>query len=138
MDKSGKKILIVDDEYHIRHLLDQTLEVFEDKGVSIHMAGNGLEGLEIIKEIKPDLVYLDLVMPKMNGFELCNEIKNVLKMKDIYIIMLTAKGQEIDRQKCLEVGTDIYMTKPFDPDTIVKTTEKVLGIRLEAGLQYRY
>lgn len=123
----NKTILIVDDEPHIRLLLEQTLEDLEDEGVEILTASNGEEALEIIKEQKPDLVFLDVMMPKMNGFEVCKTVKNDLVMQDIYIIMLTAKGQEFDKQKGNEVGADLYMTKPFDPDEVVEKSIKILG-----------
>ena len=125
-----KKILIVDDEPHIRVLLEQTLEDFEDEDVEILTAKDGQEGLEIIQEEHPALVFLDVMMPKMNGFDVCNAVKNALKLDNIYIIMLTAKGQEFDKKKGLEVGADTYMTKPFDPDAIVEKAEEVLGIEL--------
>jgi two-component system, OmpR family, alkaline phosphatase synthesis response regulator PhoP len=123
----AKTILIVDDEPHIRILLEQTLEELEDEGVELLTATNGEEALEIIQESKPDLVFLDVMMPKMNGFEVCQTVKNELKTQDIYIIMLTAKGQEFDKQKGVEVGADLYMTKPFDPDEILAKAIEVLG-----------
>lgn len=125
-----KKILIVDDEPHIRALLEQTLEDFEDEDVEILTASNGQEGLEIIEEEHPDLVFLDVMMPKMNGFDVCQKVKKELQLDDVYIVMLTAKGQEFDKKKGLEVGTDTYMTKPFDPDVIIEKAEEVLGIEL--------
>jgi len=125
-----KKILIVDDEPHIRLLLEQTLEDFEDIGVELLSATNGLDALEIIKSEKPELVFLDVMMPKMNGFDVCNTVKKELGMNDIYIVMLTAKGQEFDKQKGKEVGADIYMTKPFNPDEIIAKTAEILKIEL--------
>ncbi|KOA19725.1 alkaline phosphatase synthesis transcriptional regulatory protein PhoP [Clostridium homopropionicum DSM 5847] len=125
-----KKILIVDDEPHIRMLLEQTLEDFEEEGVQILVAENGKEALEYIKAERPNLVYLDVMMPHINGFDVCNIVKNELKINDLYIVLLTAKGQEFDRKKGLEVGADLYLTKPFDPDLIVEKTEEVLEIKL--------
>ena len=125
-----KKILIVDDEPHIRVLLEQTLEDFEDEDVEILTANDGQEGLKIIQEEHPALVFLDVMMPKMNGFDVCDTVKNTLKLDNVYIVMLTAKGQEFDQKKGLEVGADTYMTKPFDPDAIVEKAEEVLGIEL--------
>ena len=122
------KILIVDDEAHIRILLERTLIDFEDEGVEILMAENGEEALELIKTEKPNLVFLDVMMPKMNGFDVCHAVKNELKMDDVYIVMLTAKGQEYDKQKGTDVGADVYMTKPFDPDEIYDKVEEVLGL----------
>lgn len=124
----NKQILIVDDEPHIRILIEQTLEVLEDEGVELLTATNGKEALETIKNEKPALVFLDVMMPKMNGFEVCYTVKHELRIQDVYIIMLTAKGQEFDKQKGNEVGADLYMTKPFDPDEIVKRSIEILGL----------
>ena len=120
------KVLIADDEPHIRLLLEQTLEDLEDEGLEIFIAENGAEALESIKENKPDMVFLDVMMPKMNGFEVCSEVKNNLKIPDIYIVLLTAKGQEMDKLKGMEYGADMYMTKPFNPDDIVKKVREIL------------
>ena len=124
----NKKILIVDDEPHIRILMEQTLEELEDEGVELLTANNGEEALETIKEEKPELVFLDVMMPKMNGFEVCQAVKNDLGMQNIYIIMLTAKGQEFDKQKGNDVGADLYMTKPFDPDEVLNKSYEILGL----------
>ncbi len=124
------KILIADDEPNMRVLLKATLEELEDKGVELLTADNGKETIEIIKTKKPELVILDIMMPGMSGFEVCNTVKNVLGMKDIYILMLTAKVEEVDRQKGKDVGADIYMTKPFNPDEVFEKVVKVLGIEI--------
>lgn len=123
-----QKILIVDDEPHIRLLMEQTLEELEDKGVELLFADNGEIALEIIKSEKPQLVFLDVMMPKMNGFDVCNSVKHELGIQDVYIIMLTAKGQEFDREKSIEVGADMFTTKPFDPDEIISKSQEVLGL----------
>ncbi|HEY9874537.1 MAG TPA: response regulator [Candidatus Obscuribacterales bacterium] len=124
----SKKILIVDDEPHIRILMEQTLEELEDEGVELLTANNGEEALETIKEEKPEIVFLDVMMPKMNGFEVCQAVKNDLGMQEVYIIMLTAKGQEFDKQKGNDVGADLYMTKPFDPDEVLRRSYEILGL----------
>ena len=126
----SKKILIVDDEPHIRLLLEQTIEEFADNGVEILTSGNGAEALEIIKRERPVMVYLDASIPGMSGYDVCNTVKNDLKLKNVYIVMLTARGQEFDKQRGLLVGADVYMTKPFNPDTIIEKTSEVLGIKL--------
>jgi two-component system, OmpR family, alkaline phosphatase synthesis response regulator PhoP len=123
-----KKILIVDDEAHIRMLIEQTLEDLEDEGVEIMTATNGEEALDAIRTDKPNLVFLDVMMPKMSGFEVCQMVKNELKLNDVYIIMITAKGQEYDKHRGQEVGADLYMTKPFDPDELLEKAKNVLGI----------
>lgn len=124
------KILIVDDEPHLRRLLEETLEDFEDKGVELLSAKNGVQALEIIISEKPKMVFLDVMMPEMNGYDVCDKIKNEHGLKDVFIVMLTAKGQEFDKQKGLDVGADLYITKPFDPDYLVNKTMEVLKIEL--------
>lgn len=124
------KILIVDDEPHIRQLLELTLEDLEDNGVELLFATNGDEALELIKSERPCLVFLDVMMPKMNGFEVCNTVKNELRISDTYIVLLTAKGQEFDKEKGREVGADIYMTKPFNPDDVLAKAREITGMMI--------
>jgi two-component system, OmpR family, alkaline phosphatase synthesis response regulator PhoP len=124
------KVLIVDDEPLIRLLIEQSLEEFEERGVEILAAENGVEALEIIMKERPELVFLDVMMPKMNGFEVCSIVKRQLQMKDVCIVMLTAKGQEHDRQKALEAGTDQYITKPFSIREVAKKVSEILNIPL--------
>lgn len=123
------KILVVDDEAHIRMLIEQTLEELEDEGAEIITADNGADALETIKSEKPQLVFLDVMMPKMNGFDVCRTVKQDLKLSDVYIVLLTAKGQEYDKLKGAEVGADVYMTKPFDPDELLEKAKEVLGFK---------
>lgn len=122
------RILIVDDEPHLRSLIQQTLEELEDDGVELLTASNGEEALEQIQANQPKLVFLDVMMPKVSGFEVCDRVKNGLGLKDVYIVLLTAKGQEFDRQRGQEVGADVYMTKPFDPDALLEKARQVLGL----------
>jgi len=124
----SQKILIVDDEPHIRMLIGQTLEELEDEGVDFFTAENGEQALEIINEENPQLVFLDVMMPKMNGMEVCRRVKKELALDDVYVILLTAKGQELDRQKGQEVGADLYLTKPFDPEILLSKAKEVLGL----------
>jgi DNA-binding response OmpR family regulator len=122
------KILIVDDEAYIRLLIEQALEDLEDGGVQLLTADDGQEALETIRTEKPDLVFLDVMMPTMNGFDVCHAIKHELRLDKVYVVMLTAKGQEFDRQKGREAGADTYMTKPFDPDELYDKAAEVLGL----------
>jgi two-component system, OmpR family, alkaline phosphatase synthesis response regulator PhoP len=124
------KILIVDDDFLIRNLLKQILEPFEEKGVKLFVADNGIVAIDKVKSENPDIVFLDVMMPKMNGFEVCNILKNDLEMKNIYIIMLTAKGQELDKQKAIGMGADFYITKPFNINEIIRKVSEVLSIKL--------
>jgi DNA-binding response OmpR family regulator len=122
------KILIVDDEAHLRMLIQQTLEELEDEGVELLTASNGEEALEAIQAEAPKLVFLDVMMPKLSGFDVCSRVKQTLGLKDVYIVLLTAKGQEFDKQRGLEAGADLYMTKPFDPDALLEKARAVLGL----------
>ncbi|MFP4322291.1 MAG: PleD family two-component system response regulator [Anaerolineales bacterium] len=122
------KILIVDDEEYIRLLIEQTLEELEDEGVELLMATNGQQALDLIQRERPALVFLDVMMPHVNGFDVCQQVKHELGLQDIYIIMLTAKGQEFDKNRGQEVGADLYMTKPFDPDELLDKATEVLGL----------
>ena len=124
----SRKLLIVDDESHIRTLIEQTLEELEDEGIEFLTAENGEQALEIIQAESPQLVFLDVMMPKMNGMEVCRKVKKELALNDVFIVLLTAKGQELDRQKGQEVGADLYMTKPFDPEVILEKAKQILGL----------
>lgn len=122
------KILIVDDEPHLRTLIQQSLEELEDEGVELLTAADGEEALETIRSEQPNIVFLDVMMPKKNGFDVCHIVKNELKLDNVYIVLLTAKGQEFDRLRGQQAGADIYMTKPFDPDALVAKARSVLGL----------
>lgn len=124
----NRTILIVDDEPHLRALIYQTLEELEDEGVELLTATNGEEALALIESSRPALVFLDVMMPKLSGFDVCSRTKRDLGLTDVYIVLLTAKGQEMDRQKGVEVGADLYMTKPFDPDALLDKARAVLGL----------
>jgi two-component system, OmpR family, alkaline phosphatase synthesis response regulator PhoP len=122
-----KLILVADDEPHIRLLIEQSLEDLADEGVEIVTVGDGQTALDTIKERRPQLVVLDAMMPRMNGFDVCNAVKMELALDDVYVIILTAKGQEYDRQRGEQVGANLYMTKPFDPDELLARAREVLG-----------
>ena len=125
------KILIADDELVMRELLKETLEKLEDNGVEILTVDNGEDAIDSIRTEKPDLVILDVMMPEMNGFEVCNTVKNELGMKDVFVLILTASTQGLDKQISKDVGADIFMTKPFDPDELIKEVSKVLEIEIK-------
>ena len=124
----SQKILIVDDEPHLRMLIHQTLEELEDEDVEILTAANGEEALATIQAEQPRLVFLDVMMPKLSGFDVCQRVKSTPGLTGTYVVLLTAKGQEFDRQKGVEVGADIYMTKPFDPDALLGKAREVLEL----------
>ncbi len=125
----GSKILIVDDEVHIRTLLEQSLEdLEEDFDVEIHTAENGQEGLDSIRSLHPGLVLLDVMMPMMSGYDVCQAVREDTDFDDVKIILLTAKGQEADRERGIDVGATQYMTKPFDPDELLDIAKEMLGL----------
>ena len=123
-----KKILIVDDEPYLRLLIARAVQSLEDAGVEILTADDGEAGMEIVREEQPQLVFLDVMMPKKNGFDVCQTVKHGWGMKDIFIILLTAKGQEIDKQRGDAAGANLYMTKPFDPDELLAKAKEILGL----------
>ena len=124
----SKKVLIVDDEPNILILMEQALEKLEDDNDAILLtAKNGREALDIIHAEKPDLVFLDVMMPKMSGLEVCQQVKENEELNNIYIIMLTAKGQEFDKKTGIAVGADLYMTKPFRPKEVLAKSREILG-----------
>ncbi|MCF2970100.1 response regulator [Synechococcus sp. Nb3U1] len=125
----SEKILIVDDEPHIRLLLEQTLEELEAEGVELILAANGEEALELIRTERPQIVFLDVMMPRLNGFDVCQQVKQDPELQHTTIVMLTAKGQEFDKQRGQEVGADLYITKPFDPDVLTAKAAELLGLR---------
>ena len=126
----SKRILIVDDELNMRTLLQEALEELEDKGVELLVAASGNEAIESVRKEKPDLIILDIMMPGMDGFEVCNIVKNESGIRDVYVLMLSAGGQESNILKSKSVCVDGFMTKPFDPDEILKNAVEILGIEI--------
>ena len=121
-------VLIVDDEQHIRLLIEQTLEDLEDEGVELQTAVDGEAALDVVRNDKPELVFLDVMLPRINGFEVCRTIKEDLGLAGTTVVMLTAKGQAYDREQGLEAGADRYLTKPFDPDELLEVARTALGL----------
>ncbi len=119
-----KKILIVDDEQDIVESLKFVLEV---SGYNCYCAYNGEDGLKLAKELIPDLIILDVMMPKINGYKISRLLKYDNKYKDIPIIMLTARSQTEDKLIGEETGVNEYITKPFELDQVVKKVEEYVG-----------
>ncbi|MGR3318694.1 MAG: response regulator [Candidatus Anammoxibacter sp.] len=129
-----KKVLIIEDDPCIRMLLLEVIEeAFEDslddEKLEIFEASNGEQGLQMALKERPDLIFSDVMMPKMDGFEVCRKIKNDPDLKGVYFILLTAKGQEVDKEKGATAGCDEYMTKPFKPELIVSKVEERLSLQ---------
>jgi DNA-binding response OmpR family regulator len=126
-------VLIVDDEQHIRLLIEQTLEPLEDEGVELLTAPDGEAALDIVEHHRPRLVFLDVMMPKRNGFDVCRAIKQEMGLADTFVVMLTAKGQAYDREQGMDVGADVYLTKPFDPDELLELARQALARHAAVG-----
>jgi DNA-binding response OmpR family regulator len=109
---SKNKILVVDDE---PHLLRSLTFVLNKEGYQVSMAGDGEEALNKIAEDRPDLIFLDIMMPKKNGYEVLEIIRNIPELKDIYVIILSAKGSDNERAKALSCGANEFISKPFSP-----------------------
>ena len=119
------KILIADDEPSLRLLVRATLSA--NKSFELLEASDGSEALSKAQKELPDLILLDVMMPGLSGFEVCERLKNDPKTKNIIIIMLTAKGQQSDRDWALSVGTDYFLTKPFSPIELFNLIDKILS-----------
>ena len=119
-----KKILIVDDKLEVVELVKATLEGEEYQIID---ASDGREALEEIGKEKPDLVLLDIIMPKKDGFEVLREIRKDSRIKEIPVIMLTARGQKLDKDKGRELGAQDYIVKPFSPSHLLRKIEEILG-----------
>jgi len=119
-----KKILIVDDEPDMLMLVSIRLKKF---GYDVIMAVNGKEALDIMRDEKPDLVLLDLVLPVMNGADVCKETKNDEKLKHIPIILFTANSDIMTAEKAKSLGADSYIMKPFAPGELKRKVEEILA-----------
>ena len=119
-----KTIVIADDEPHVLRSLEFILK---KQGYSVVTAVNGEEALERVKESNPDLVFLDIQMPKMDGNSVLRHLRDDPKYKDLYIVMITAKGQEADRLHSLESGANEYVTKPYSPRKLIGRVKEILG-----------
>lgn len=120
---AGEKILIIDDELHIVELLRYNLEA---NGYKVIFSLNGREGLMIAYEKNPDLILLDVMLPELDGFDVCKELKRNKETQAVPIIMLTAKGEEFDKILGLELGADDYITKPFSVRELLARIKAVL------------
>jgi two-component system alkaline phosphatase synthesis response regulator PhoP len=127
---SRGRILVVDDEIYIVHILDFSLGM---EGYEVVTALDGEEALRKVKEAKPDLIVLDIMMPKMDGYETCRALKSDDSTRDIPVILLSAKGRNVDMQQGYDVGADDYITKPFSPRKLVDRINAMLGQSDEAS-----
>jgi len=124
MMNGKKKILVIEDSLTMQRLLSYVLE---KEGYDVQIANDGLEGLEKARSIKPDLVFTDLMMPIKDGYEVCREIRADERLKDIILIILTARGQDTDVEKGMAAGADDYVMKPFDPPKVVERVKEIFN-----------
>ena len=120
-----KKVLIADDEPNIVTALEFLLE---RNGYEVYIARNGDAALKLVEQHRPDLVLLDVMMPVKSGFEVCQRMRERADWRDIKIIMLTAKGRDVEMSKGLSIGADSYITKPFSTQELVAKINGLLGV----------
>ncbi len=117
-----RKVLIVEDEENIAN----AEKIILKDDFKVHVARDGMEGLMMAKELEPDLVLLDLMLPRMDGLDLCNKLRKNSKLKNVKIVMVTAKNDAFDEQKGMEAGANDYITKPFEPEELLKVIKQQL------------
>ncbi len=131
MSEIKKKVVCVEDEPEI---IDLIRLILGRKGFDLTGATGGLEGLEAIRRVKPDLVLLDLMMPDMDGWEVYQQMKADPELKNIPVIVVTAKAQSIDKILGLHIAkVDDYVTKPFGPQELLQSVERVLSAKAQAS-----
>lgn len=117
-------VVLVDDEANIRETIAFILDA---EGVEVATAADGIEGLAAVRRLKPKVVLLDVMMPRMDGYEVCRAIRQDPNLIGTYVIILTAKGQRSDEQKALEIGADLYLSKPFDDEVVLRVIGEVFA-----------
>ena len=120
----AKRILIADDEPNIVVSLEFLMKKM---GYVVRVANTGADALDAVREFEPDLILLDIMMPQMSGFDLCQTVRENAAWKGIKILMLSAKGRQIDMSKGMGVGADAYVTKPFSTRELVAKVRELLG-----------
>jgi twitching motility two-component system response regulator PilH len=116
-------VLVVDDSPMLRQMVSDLLK---KSGLAVVQAGDGIEAMEKIEADPPDLVVMDIVMPRMNGYELCRWIKNNPKTQNIPVIMCSTKNEEFDRYWGMKQGGDAYIAKPFHPEEMIQAVKQLL------------
>lgn len=120
------KILVVDDEVYILHILEFSLGA---EGFEVISANNGELAVEKAKQERPNLIILDIMMPVLDGYETCRRLKRDVETKDIPVILLTAKGRDVDKRLGFEVGAVDYVVKPFSPSRLIERIEEIIGVK---------
>jgi DNA-binding response OmpR family regulator len=122
----GYTVVVAEDDQYISEMLGFLLE---QEGYTVHLAMDGGQAVDTISEVKPDLVLLDVMMPVMDGYDVLRKLKASDELKDIPVVMLTAKGQEYDVVKGFELGSDDYIVKPFSPAELIARIKRRLMMR---------
>jgi DNA-binding response OmpR family regulator len=120
------RILIVDDEPNLVLALEFLMK---KEGYEIRAAADGEKAVKAAEEYRPDLILLDVMMPRMDGYEVCQHIRANPELRDVAIVMLTAKGREVEREKGLALGADLYITKPFSTREVVRKVKEILAAK---------
>jgi DNA-binding response OmpR family regulator len=120
------RVLVVDDTESVRMLIAMNLEI---EGFDVRLAGDGQEALELVDEVRPDVITLDVMMPRLDGLTTARRLKSSPSTAAIPIVMVTAAAQDSDRKRGIEAGVDAYLTKPFEPDELVGTVKALLPRR---------
>lgn len=123
----SKKIVVADDEPDVLFMTAFSLRTVG--GFEVIEARNGLEALEKAQQVQPDLIVLDIKMPRMNGYEVCRKLKEIPALADVPVIFLSAKGQRQEIEEGLSVGAADYILKPFAPEDLIAKVQKLLGLR---------
>ncbi len=126
------EILIVDDDKFVRRVLK---EAFAEEGMTCHEADNGLEALRLAREVHPDAVILDVMLPGLDGYKICRMLKYDENFADISIVMVTSRARQSDRDTGYHTGADRYITKPFKPEEVVAAVKELKGSATGAELR---
>lgn len=127
----NKSILVVDDERHVRTLLEHTLNPFEEEDVQLNTSASGEEALDLCRQNPPDIIFIDVGMPGMGGYALCDALHSEPCTQHTQIVLMIDMGREPDLTRCNSTRVVDVITKPFDPDRIRLLTGKLLGIHVE-------
>lgn len=122
-DYSMSTVMVVDDSVTLREMI---ADLLKGRGLNVTVASDGVEALEQIKANRPDLVVLDIVMPRMNGYEVCRRLKSDPKTQNLPVVMCSSKSEEFDRYWGMKQGADAYIAKPFHPQELVGTIKQLL------------
>jgi CheY-like chemotaxis protein len=117
-----QRVLVVDDDDVIRQLISVNLEL---EGFEVHTAVDGQDALDLVKSVKPTVVTLDIMMPRMDGWEAAARLRQDPETAEVKIVLLSARAQEADLRRGDRIGVDAYLTKPFDPDVLVETVRRL-------------